>query len=266
MNTRKFLAITCGVLFAASAYAGPLIEVDYLNLNLNFNAATQVLSLSHRSNSVLSAFAKDATDNVIDEAAIFNITSANDFELAFSGVVNNGAGLNDLSISADFAATDTVTTLAAPSLAAMFANANLTGDLDGISFGNGVLRIEGVISATGPWDSILANPTPDWVFAGDAVGTAPGLDGIADQITIGSAIRGEYQTGILAILEITLGTFADGTSTAGLNADQLFAQALLHGGFNSTDSQLQLNVIPEPTAALLGVLGLSGLAWLRRRS
>ena len=104
------------------------------------------------------------------------------------------------------------------------------------------------------------------MFAGDAVGTAPGLDGIADQITIGSAIRGEYQTGILAILEITLGTFADGTSTAGLNADQLFAQALLHGGFNSTDSQLQLNVIPEPTAALLGVLGLSGLAWLRRRS
>jgi len=263
---RKLLAMTCGALFSAAAFAGPLIEVDYLNLQLDFNSTTSVLSLGHRSNSVLSAFAKDASDTIIDEAAIFNIISANDFELAFSGVVNNGGGLNDLSIGASFAATDTVTTLAAPSLAAMFANANLTGDLDGISFGNGVLRIEGVISATGPWDSILANPTPDWVFVGDPVGTAPGLDSVADQITIGSAIRGDYQTGILAILEITLGKFADGTSTAGLNADQLFEQALLHGGFTSSDAQLQLNVIPEPGAALLGLLGLSGLAWLRRRS
>lgn len=266
MKTRMILAGLVVLGLAVPTFAGPSIEINYQNLDLSFNvAAPNQLVVQQRANSVASAFLKNPQGDTLDSADIFNIAGGQWFDLLFDGVVTNGMGENDISLDASFAATDNVTSLAAPSIAAAFQNANLTGDVDGFTFGSGILRIEGVISTLNPWDAILANPTPDWVYSGGAVGTDPGLDGVADQMTIGADSRPSYGSGVLAVLEISLTQFKDGTSTAGLNADELFADALVHGGFSSTDAQIQLTLIPVPGAALLGAIGLGAFPWIRRR-
>ena len=243
------------------------MEINYQNLNLGFHrpSAPNRMVVIQRNNSIASGFLKDGHGNTLDSADIFNISAGQWFDLLFDAAVTNGPGTNDLSFNASFKATDNVTTLANPSIDAVFNNANLLGDLDGISYGNGILRIEGVIHAAPGKDAILAAPTPDWIYHGGAAGTAAGMDGVMDQMTIDSAARPNYQYGILAVLEVSLHQFVDGTSAAGLDADGLFAQALLHQGFVSTDAQLQLTVIPEPGAVLLGVLGLFGVGLARRR-
>ena len=43
------------------------------------------------------------------------------------------------------------------------------------------------------------------------------------------------------------------------NADELFAQAALHGGFSAFNGDLKVDVVPAPGAALLGVIGLYGV-------
>lgn len=246
--------------------AAQVVEINYQNLNLSFHqpASSSQLIVTERGNSIASAFLKDGSGNTLDSADIYNLQANHWFDLLFGGTVTNGAGIDDISIPALWQATDNVTTLAAPSLEASFLNANLLGDLDGVTFGNGVLRIEGVIQSVVGNDSILLNPTPNWVYAGGFVPTAPGADGIADQMTIAAAKRTDYHNGILAVLEVSLNQFGDGTSTAGLDADQLFAQALLHGGFTSTDAQIQVTIVPVPGAALLGVIGLGMVRPIRR--
>ena len=261
------LAIAAVVLMLAPLAAAQTVEINYQNLNLGFHrpSAPNHLIVMQRNNSIASGFLKDGHGNIVDTADIFNITAGQWFDLLFNAAVTNGPGTNDLSLNASFQATDNVTSMADPSINSVFQNANLLGDLDGISYGNGILRIEGIIHAAPGKDSILASPTSDWVYYGGAAGTDPGADGVADQMTIDAAARTNYQTGVLAVLEVSLQQFVDGTSTAGLDADGLFAQALLHQGFVSSSAQLQLTVIPEPAAALLGVLGLVGVSLARRR-
>ena len=266
-RTKITLAIGAVMLLLAPLASAQSIEINYQNLNLGFHrpSAPNSLVVMQRNNSIASAFLKNGNGTVVDGADIFNIAANQWFDLLFNATVTNGAGLNDISLNGNFTATDNVTSSSDPSIDAVFHNANLLGDLDGISYGNGILRIEGVIGVAPGNDSILANPTPDWVYQGGANGTPAGADGVVNQMTIGSDIRTNYTTGILAVLEVSLTRFVDGTSAAGLDADGLFAQALLHQGFVSTSAQLQLTVIPEPAAALLGVLGLVGVSLARRR-
>jgi len=266
----KALHTLATILAVAAIFAAPataqVVEINYQNLNLSFHqpATPSQLVVTQRSNSIASAFLKDGHGNTLDSADIYNLQANHWFDLLMSGTVANGAGVDDISISAVWQATDNVTTLAAPSLEAGFVNANVLGDPDGITFGNGVLRIEGRIHSLPGNDSILLNPTPNWVYAGGFVPTAPGADGVPDQLTVAGAKRTNYHTGILAVLEVSLTEFGDGTPTAGLDADQLFAQALLHGGFSSTDAQIQVTIVPVPGAALLAAIGLGMVRPIRR--
>ena len=262
-----FAAVMTAALWLTPVAGAQTVEINYQNLNLGFHQPGNLnrLVVTQRPNSVASGFVKNSGGGTVDSADIYNLLPGQGFNLRFRGAVTNGAGVNDIGINGLYQATDNVTSLAAPSVEADFQNANLAGDLDGVTFGSGILRIEGVIHAVPGNDSILLNPTPDWVYAGGANGTPPGMDGVADQMTIGSSIRQNYQNGILAVLEVSLDYFADGTSTAGLDADQLFTEALNHGGFISTDAQVQLTVIPVPGAVLLGAIGLGVVGWIKRR-
>ena len=146
-----------------------------------------------------------------------------------------------------------------------FANANLTGDADGISYGNGVLRIEGRILPSGGGTSILVNPaTGDWVYKGGPAGTPPGADGVADQFTVSSLYRDGFDHGILAVLEVNLTQYNNGVQIGAVDADTMFATALLNGGFSSTSAQIQLTVLPVPGAAVLGIIGLGVVGRIRR--
>lgn len=268
MRALKHLSILAAVVAVAALLTPPAsadlrVEIDYQNLSLSYDTLGN-LTVDHRTNSIASGELK-TNGTTLDTADIFNILGPS-FGLSFAATVTDGPGLNDIGINGLFKATDAVTTLAAPSIMADFANANLTGDLDGVSFGNGVLRIEGRILTSGANSSILVNPTPgDWVYHGGPVGNPPGLDGIADQFTIGSLARDAYDTGILAVLEVNLIRYGDGTLIGAVDADTLFATALAHNGFASDSAQVQLTVVPVPGAALLGIFGLGVIARIRRR-
>jgi hypothetical protein len=261
----------CAVLAmpAASAFAALAIEINYQGLTLDFDAGSSVLELSENAGSQALGLLTQ-NDVTIDRADIFNaIGGPGMFEMLFNGTVINGGGTNDISFSgSEFRATDTVTTLALPSLLASFVNADISGgDVDGVTFGGGVLRIEGRVSTVSGNESILQHPLAgDWVYRGEDDGpTGIGSDGVADQFTIDDAQRDNFDSGILAILEVNINRFRDGTSTAGLDADGLFAMALIHGGFGSDSAQLQLTVVPAPGALLLGGMGMGLIGWIRRR-
>lgn len=261
---RILTAVGVAVLFAPPLFADLNVEINYQNLDLSYDTSGN-LTVDQRPNSFASGFLKQNMA-IIDSADIYNLSAGHWFDLAFSGVVTNGSGTDDIGIAALFKATDNVTTLAAPSLAANFVNANLLGDPDGVTFGSGILRIEGVISPHGGASSILLNPTSgNWVYQGGAVGTPVGADGVADQFTVDSLYRDNFDSGILAVLEVSLTHYGNGMPIGNVDADTLFATALSNGGFLSNSAQLQLAIVPVPGAALLGIIGLGTVARIKRR-
>jgi hypothetical protein len=258
------LLLPCGV-----AMADIVVEADYQGLDLYFNPNTSFLSLSENAGSQSQAYIL-SNSTVIDRADILNsFGGPGMFQMLFSGAISNGGGLNDLKfLNTEFRATDTVTTLADPSLLAGFNNANITGsDVDGVTFGGGILRIEGRVFTVPGEESILVRPAPGlWAYKGES--DAPigvGADGVADQISVAPGSRDNFDVGILAVLEVNINRFVDGTSTSGLNADTLFEMALIHGGFRSDSAQLQIAVVPVPGALLLAGMGVGLVGWLKRR-
>lgn len=250
----------------SSALADVGVEIDYQGLTVTYDPGGN-FSLTHNTSSKADAMIL-GSGSVLDEADIFNqLAGFGSFQLDFAGTLLNGGGTNDISLTGLYRATDSVTTLANPSLAANFVAGGTGLDPDGVSYSRGILRIEGLLSPAAGNSSILVNPAGGpWVYVGKDDGAmGPGLDGVDNTITVDESSRNAFNQGLFAVLEINLDRFADGTLIGDVDADTLFANALAHGGFSSTSSQLQVSVVPAPPAVLLGLVGFGALGWFRKR-
>ena len=115
------------------------------------------------------------------------------------------------------------------------------------------LTIKAALSPVdGPTSSILQPSSDPWVFEGNPGRTGALSDGQADQITVASHVA-DYDNGTVAVVHYTLGN--------GIGFAELFddaATTVLTGG------NVDIQIVPVPAAALLGVLGM-GVAGLRLR-
>jgi len=185
------------------------------------------------------------------------------FDLYLTATIVNPAGMNNIAFAdATLRVTDTVSTLAAPSILADVSGASSPGDPDGVTFYSGILTVYAVLNRVVGNDSILLNPTSgDWTFAGTSSPLGAGLDGVLNRITVGASQRNNYDVGTVFVLETELTAFGDGTSTLGItNADDLFAAADIHDGFQTFSGDIKVDIVPSPGAGLLGLIGLGVVA------
>ncbi len=238
--------VTFGLGGISTASAADSLSFSYADVRVVFDANTSTISILDIPATSLKSSVRDSLAVVIDRA---NIALASDFDVLLEAAVTNPAGVEDLLFDGTISGTDVNTTLAAPSFAAAYANLAVGTDLDGVTFANGVLRIFGSLSTLAP-PSSLVNPTSgDWTFEGtDDVPAGAGSDLVSKQISVVDADRDFYGAGTLVFFDIVLPVFSDGTSTAGsADAEALFDDALIHGGFDSTGGDLRITIeVSEP--------------------
>jgi len=270
-QNRLLMGAVLAVMLAGTSAASAeyWVHIEYSGLHLNYVGST--LTLQDLGSSAASASIVDSTNTAVplDTAVILNnLIAPGKFDLELTATIVNGGGVDDVSmIGGTLKATDVLTTLAAPSIAAAAFNTAFGGDLDGITFDGTTLTIRGLLATLAGNDSILLNPAGAlaWTYKGEG-GTDPDLDGVADQITVPLQFRSNYDVGMFYQLNTLVTRFKDGTSTAGItNADELFAAAALHGGFEAGGGELKIDIIPAPAGVLLGVIGLCVVGWTRRR-
>jgi hypothetical protein len=258
-----------GLCVAAVLTTAPLapaaidIKINYDLLRVRYDPGTNSLTLTDTANSTANAFLQNTVTNSIVPGTLATSTSTG-FEMALETTISNPAGLDNLSMAGDYAGADALRTLANPSLAADVANASNGPDADGFVWDlpKQQLTISGILTTIPGNDSILLNPLGPgaWTYVGEL-----------GAFVIPPGQRDLYQNGTLAILQLSLNSFTDGTAIFSTNADELFADAAAHNGFGADSAQLQLtvNAIPAPDAMLLGVLGMvlvtRGSWWSRVR-
>ena len=254
-----------GVLMMASpANAGTLF--DYADIKITFDDATGKLTVVDHAATSLKATLRDAADVVLDRA---DIGSATSFNVLFDSTIVNPAGMDNIGISGTLAGTDTF--LGADAYKGSLGNlAGGLGGADGIAFVGGILSITTSLSGIG--GSILLDPAVgDWIFTGTTgvVGAEPDGDGSepgAFTFTIDAADRANFTTGKVVVIDISVPVFGDGSSTLGFtNADDFFAAAVANDGFMSTGGDMKVSIVPAPGAALLAVMGMGMVGWIKRR-
>ncbi|HET6428909.1 MAG TPA: hypothetical protein VFJ30_10890 [Phycisphaerae bacterium] len=102
-------------------------------------------------------------------------------------------------------------------------------------------------------DSILVGTGNDWVLAGDSQFSADNGDGVANQITV-KHTRPSWDNGTVVTLRV------------GDLSPETMEDFLATGVEYTGSSQLMGKIIPVPAAFGLGLVGLSLVGWLKRRS
>lgn len=152
-----------------------------------------------------------------------------------------------------------------------------TGFGSGITVTEGGAANDGIVVAVGGWDGAtftqLGTATIG-TLSGNLVGTSPGsLTGQTIFVFVGSeaTIGDSISSGTYVILQ-SPETFLDVTNTLNTNIVAAENSGNLPIAFNSSGlssytspTTLDLNAVPEPSIALLGALGVIGLARRRRR-
>jgi hypothetical protein len=263
-NLRNCLGVVAAMaVFASSASADMTVRAVFQDLDASYDAQTGRMSILRAPDSEVNVDILDDAYMSVDDANIV----AGGFDLSFIFDIVNPTGLDNMSAAGRFLATDNAADLNNPQFDADYRNAFFGADLDGFIYNPATrtLIMQGVLSTTSSRDRILAGPNGDWSWDGDS-SEAPGFDGTGNRVAIEDRFRDAYDTGTLFLVEIPLAVYADLTPILATNADELFADANLHGGFMSDGGvDVTVTVIPAPGAALLGVAGMGFVGWGRRR-
>jgi hypothetical protein len=241
---------------APAGYAAINVKVNYDLLDVSYSAGS--LSLGDNANSIANAFLLDtSTSSMVPGSQAMILGSTLDVSIATTVV--NPAGNDNISVAGLYRGADVNSTLANPSLMADVSNNAAGGDADGLVWdpASRMLTIVTLLSASGANDSILLNP-----LVGNFL-----YQGQVGSFTVPAADRGLYDQGVLTVIQFALASFGDASPIASADADALFADADLHGGFSAHSAQVQITVlpIPEPGTALLALASLSILGRPRRR-
>lgn len=224
----------------AGAKAGEVIGEISITDRFLSNSAVQKLDLGP--NGIFGG----GDDVVLD---IARISGGDFFDAEFKGEIIKGALPNQYSIEGIWKRTDTLTTLAEPSIHGVVTAGKVVLE-------NGVFSFGGVITPAPARDAVLVGIGPQWRYLGIPGDTAvaPDEDGVRGQVTLFDG-RPFFDLG-----DFGEGHFApDGV---GLTLDQY-----LSTDRNSTSADIKINIIPEPASlALLGLGALGLLGRLRRSS
>ncbi len=246
-KTKAFLAFAglfCMVAFApAPAMAEIRVGFDYSNMHFSYDSTTGAFNVSENSDS--NALLDTRTvpgPSITDNADII----ADFFDVLLGLTITGSSG--SYTASGTFEATDTDT--GSNAMEADFSSFTVSLSAAGL------LTISGLLNTQVGNSSILVNRESsagagDWVYAGVAGDTpdSPDADGTDGTITITNAV--DYDSGQLLVLQFSTG-FTD--------IDVFF------GGDRSGDGgNTKGEIIPAPGAALLGVMGLGMIGWIKRR-
>ncbi|MCG3131893.1 MAG: hypothetical protein FLDDKLPJ_02703 [Phycisphaerae bacterium] len=183
-------------------------------------------------------------DVILDVAEIGN---AANFDVLLALDVIRGGGPNQYRLRGDFAATDTVTTLADPSILGAL-------DTTEVSLIGPIFQFDGSLATQAFRDSLLGpEGGSDWIFQGVPAdtGPAPDGDGSRGRVTLLSD-REVFDFGALG--EFHFAGFGFNDLDAFFAADR-----------NALSADVKLAIVPEPATLAFLLAGLFGLRRLRNR-
>ncbi|GMU23777.1 MAG: hypothetical protein AMXMBFR13_38550 [Phycisphaerae bacterium] len=240
LKMRYRLAVVLSGLWLTVAHGATVMTVNYDLLTAVYNPFSGQLTLSENEQSSQLAFLWDTvTNNTIPGTLV--LSDSDGFSLAVEAVISNPPGGDNLELTGSYRCADLDSTLAGPSVGGTLLNTPYGSDADGFAWGlsGSVLTISGNLNALAGVESLLLDPPESDAFT---------FLGQVGSFAIPADLRGRYRVGSVSSIQLTISRFANGAMIHSSNADELFIDAALNGGFVTNVATLQVRIFATSRA------------------